>query len=315
MVYCKPMKITNHYGLPETLVRAVLDDEYDRGDSVMSVTQLIAPPRVVLLQNVNADKLEQDVVQRVPALLGTAVHKIIEKGSAGVPGHIVEERMFAEVLGWKISGAVDLQIDKGDGTWAINDWKVTSVYSVISDKPEWEQQLNCYAYLSYLAHGRVVSSLKIVAILRDWQRKQAELKPDYPQAQIAVVDIPVWTPMQQKTFVEDRVALHQAAQKAVDNGEPLAYCTDQERWVRGESWALMKEGRKSAIKIHDSKEAAEQHLADIGAAAHWVEHRPGNAIRCSGNYCLVSQWCRQYQEELSGGAGGGSGGMPERHDE
>jgi hypothetical protein len=166
-----------------------------------------------------------------------------------------------------------------------------------------------------LAHGRVVSSLKIVAILRDWQRKQAELKPDYPQAQIAVVDIPVWTPMQQKTFVEERVALHQAAQKAVDNGEPLAYCTDQERWVRGESWALMKEGRKSAIKIHDSKEAAEQHLADIGAAAHWVEHRPGNAIRCSGNYCLVSQWCRQYQEELSGGAGGGSGGMPERHDE
>jgi len=308
------MKITNHYNVPQTIVRAVLDDEYDRGDSVMSVTQLISPPRIVLLQDLNKDNLQLDVVDKVPALLGTAVHKIIEKGSAGMPGHVVEERMFAEVLGWKISGAVDLQIDNGDGTWAINDYKVTSVYSVTSDKPEWEQQLNCYAYLSYLAHGRVVSSLKIVAILRDWQRKQAELKPDYPQAQIAVVDIPVWTPMQQKTFVEERVALHQAAQKAVDNGEPLAYCTDQERWVRGESWALMKEGRKSAIKLYDSEAEAREACTNFGSG-HYVDHRRGSAIRCAGNYCLVSQWCRQYQEELSGGAGGGSGGMPERHDE
>lgn len=300
------MKITNHYGVPETLVRAVLDDEYDRGDSVMSVTQLISPPRVVLLQDVNADKLEQDVTQRIPALLGTAVHKIIEKGSAGMPGHIVEERMFAEVLGWKISGAVDLQIDNGDGTWAINDYKVTSVYSVLADKPEWEQQLNCYAYLSYISHGRRATSLKIVAILRDWQRKQAELKPDYPQSQIVVVDIPVWPLDQQKAFVEERVALHQAARKAVDNGEPLEYCTDQERWVRGESWALMKEGRKSAIKLYDNESEATTAAGNSGSD-YYVEHRSGKAIRCSGNFCLVSAYCRQWQEELSRSSGEGAG--------
>jgi hypothetical protein len=300
------MKITNKFSLPETLVRAVMDDEYDKGDSVLSVTQLIAPPRIVVLQKLNEHNLMSDVVDRVPSLLGTAVHKIIEKGSKDVPGHIVEERLFSDVCGWKISGAVDLQIQKGDGAWEINDWKVTSVYSVLSDKPEWEQQLNCYAYLAGKSHGRNVTSLKIVAILRDWQRKQAEIKADYPQSQIVMVDIPVWTPEQQEAYITERVGLHQAAQKAVDTGEPVAYCTDQERWVRGESWALMKEGRKSAIKLYDNEEQAREDCSKSGGGHH-VEHRRGSAVRCAGNYCLVSMWCRQWQEELGDSTGESTG--------
>ena len=283
-----------------------MDDEYDKGDSVLSVTQLIAPPRIVVLQKLNEHNLTSDVVDRVPSLLGTAVHKIIEKGSKDVPGHIVEERLFSDVCGWKISGAVDLQIQKGDGAWEINDWKVTSVYSVLSDKPEWEQQLNCYAYLASKSHGRNVTSLKIVAILRDWQRKQAEIKADYPQSQIVMVDIPVWTPEQQEAYITERVALHQAAQKAVDTGEPVAYCTDQERWVRGESWALMKEGRKSAVKLYDNEEQAREDCSKSGGGHH-VEHRRGSAVRCAGNYCLVSMWCRQWQEELGDSTGESSG--------
>lgn len=296
------MKLTNKHGIPETIVRAIADDEYDRGDSVLSVTQIISPPRIVLLQDLNKDNLESDVIDRVPSLLGTAVHKIIEKGAKDLPNHIIEERLFATINGWKISGAVDLQIDNGDGTWAINDYKVTSVYSVLSDKPEWEQQLNCYAYLARLAHGRNITSLKIIAILRDWQRKQAEIKADYPQGQIAVVDIPVWTPEQQEAYVTGRVALHQAARKAVDTGSDLDYCTDQERWVRGESWALVKEGRKSAVRLYDNETEANEAAAAAGNG-HSVQHRPGSAIRCAGNYCLVSAWCRQWQEELGSRSG------------
>lgn len=300
------MKLTNRHGVPETIVRAIADDEYDKGDSVLSVTQLISPPRIVILQSLNKDNLEADVADRVPSLLGTAVHKIIEKGSKDIPGHIVEERLFSEILGWKISGAVDLQIDNGDGTWAINDYKVTSVYSVQSDKPEWEQQLNCYAHLARKTHGRNVTSLKIVAILRDWQRKQAEIKADYPQAQISVVDIPVWTQEQQEAYITGRVALHQAAQKAVDTGAGLDYCSDQERWVRGESWALIKEGRKSAVKLYDNEDEANEAAARAGTG-HSVQHRAGSAIRCAGNYCLVSAWCRQWQEELGRSSGEGAG--------
>jgi hypothetical protein len=101
------------------------------------------------------------------------------------------------------------------------------------------------------------------------------------------------------------VALHQAAQKAVDNGEPLAYCTDQERWVRGESWALMKEGRKSAIKLYDNQIEASTAAGNSGTD-YYVEHRGGKAVRCSGNFCLVSAYCRQWQEELSRSSGEGA---------
>lgn len=300
------MRITNKYGLPQTLVNAVLDDEYDKGDSRLSVTQIISPPRVVQLQILNENNLEQDVSDRIPALLGSAVHKIIEKGSKDIPGHIVEERLFDEILGWKISGAVDLQIDNGDGTWEINDYKVTSVYSVQTEKPEWEQQLNCYAYLAYKFHERRATSLKIIAILRDWSSKQAEISPSYPQSRVSVVDIPVWSFDEQEAFMYERIALHQAAQKAVDSGGDLVYCTDQERWLRGEAWALMKEGRKSAVKLYDNKEEAGRACGEAGAG-HYVVHRPGNYIRCAGNYCLVSGWCKQWKETSGDCSGEGSG--------
>ena len=300
------MKITNKYNLPEALIRAIADDEYDRGDSIISVTGLISPPRINILQELNKDNLESDAVDRIPSLLGTAVHKILEKGAKTLENHIVEERLFADINGWRVSGAVDLQIDNGDGTWGICDYKITGVYSATSDKPEWEQQLNCYAYLSRLVHGRNVTSLKIIAILRDWMRKQAEIKADYPQAQVAVIDIPLWTQEEQKAFVEGRVSLHQAARKAVDTGDNLAYCTDQERWVRGESWALIKEGRKSAVKLYDNEDEANEAAARAGSG-HSVQHRAGSAIRCAGNYCLVSAWCRQWQEELGRSFGESSG--------
>ena len=295
------MQITNKFNLPQPLVSAVLDDEYSKGDSVLSVTQLISSPRIVLLQDVNADNLSVDVVDRVPALLGTAVHKILEKGCKDIPGYFVEERLFAEILGWKISGAVDLQIDNGNGTWSIEDYKCTSVYSVMDEKIEWIQQLNCYAYLAGIM-GRRVTKLRIVAILRDWQRKQAGLKPDYPECQVVGVDIPLWSHKEQEDFIYRRVSLHQAAKKAFDNGEPIPYCTDQERWMRGETWAVMKEGRKSAVKLHDSEEEARDTAERLGAG-HSVDHRPGSPIRCAGNYCMVAHWCRQYQEELSRSAG------------
>lgn len=287
------MKIKNSFGLPETLVRAVMDDEYDRGDAVLSVTQLISSPRIVLLQDLNADNLESDVVDRIPSLLGTAVHKIVEKGAKGLENHIVEERLFATVRGWKISGAVDLQIDHGDNVWEINDYKVTSTYSVMVEKTEWEEQLNLYAALTWLQHGRNVTTLKIVAILRDWQRKKAAYEMDYPPTQVVVVDIPVWDRGKQLMFLNERVRLHQAAREAVDKGEPLPYCTDKERWLRNDVWAVMKKGRKSAIRLHDKESAANTDL--LGRTRdHYVERRPGEPVRCSGNYCLVSKFCKQW---------------------
>lgn len=296
------MQITNRYNLPSAIVNNVLNDEYSRGDAMLSVTQLLNSPRIVILQRLNEDKMSVDVVDRLPSLLGTAMHKVLEKGAN--PGEIVEERFFLEILGWKISGAVDLQIPKKDGTWEINDYKMTSVYSVMSEKWEWEAQLNMYAYLMRESTGRRVSSMKIVAILKDWNRKQGAFKPDYPEAPIVVVDVPVWDDARQKEYIEGRVAIHQANAMALDSGGQIDYCSDQERWLRNEKWAVTKKGRKSAVKLFDTEEEANDWIArqdDGGSLA--CEHRAGEPVRCAGDYCGVSQWCRQWLGQPDQGAG------------
>ena len=75
----------------------------------MSVTGLLTSPRIVQLREKYDHLIEQDVTELIPSLWGTAMHYILEQGK--VPGHIVEERIFAELDGWSVSGAIDLQIE------------------------------------------------------------------------------------------------------------------------------------------------------------------------------------------------------------
>jgi len=300
------MKITNRHNAPSAIVNNVMNDEYSRGDADISVTQLLSSPRIVLLQRVNEHNMETDVVDRIPSMLGTAMHKVLEKGAN--PGEIVEERFFYTILGVKVSGAVDLQIPKADGTWEINDYKITSVYSVMADKWEWAAQLNMYAYLMRMATGRRATTLKIVAILKDWSRKQGEFKPDYPPAPLVMVDVELWSDEKQEAYIQERVLLHKKNEESLDIGGPIDDCTDDERWLRGEKHAVMKKGRKSAVKLFDKKEDADDWIGQQDDEALSVEHRPGDPIRCSGDYCGVSKWCKQWIAVQAGSGTGQSAG-------
>ena len=92
-------------------------------------------------------EIERDAVDQIWSLFGTSVHAILERSEDTMFSE-TEQRLYAEVNGWKFSGAIDRQeIDKKDGSVNIVDYKVTSVWSVIFGKVEWERQLNCYAYL------------------------------------------------------------------------------------------------------------------------------------------------------------------------
>jgi hypothetical protein len=291
------MQFTNNHNVPSAIVNNVLNDEYTKGDADISVTQLLNSPRIVLLQRVNDDKMVADIVDRLPSVLGTAMHKVLEKGAN--PGELVEERFFYDILGWTVSGAVDLQIPKPDGTWEINDYKMTSVYSVMAEKWEWTAQLNMYAYLMRMATGRRATTLKIVAILKDWNRRQGAFKPDYPDAPIVMVDVEVWSDERQEEYIRERVAIHKFNEDRLDNGDAIDHCTDEERWLRGEKYAVMKKGRKSAVKLFDIKEDANDWVEQQDEALT-IEHRPGEPVRCAGNYCGVAQWCKQFITEQVG---------------
>jgi len=285
------MKITNNYGLPESFVAFAKADRYSSGAADISVTGLIDSPRVRVLRRENAGEAETDVVDMVWALFGTAVHHVLEASSDGEKV-IQEERLFAEIGGWTVSGAIDHQ-EIIDGKVQITDYKVTGAYSVIFGKQEWELQQNCYAHLVRLTKGLEVSAIRICAIIRDWNRRKAMMEPEYPKTPVVVIDLPLWSAERAHAYMLERVALHQNADMMFDlkGEEPL--CSDEERWLRGEKWAVMKGSAKRAAKLCNTEQEAIEYVGTDNALR--VEHRPGEYVRCDGDYCGVAEFCSQYR--------------------
>lgn len=282
------MKFTNVSNLPPAVMNLLTSQAYEpKGDT--SVTRLIKPPRIVALQKRHHDKIVQDAQQYSWSLLGSAVHAMLQ-GSAG-DGVIVEKRLHTEIFGWDVNGQPDIYYPD---TRIEHDYKVTSVWAFIfADKPEWEQQLNLNAMLHRL-HGQPVEQIAIIAILRDWQQRKAETERDYPQHAIHVVGQPVWDQDQCIDFAEQRVALHQDAQKLPDDELPL--CMEKERWFRTGGFPVMKNNNKRADRVYDTQGEATKHIEretinlKKGRFFMPVVERPGENIRCI-RYCDVAEFC------------------------
>ena len=283
--------VTNKFNLPEFVVDALTYSDYSRGDSDISVTQLIDSPRIAQLQQQHAGEQSKDAVDFVWSRFGTSVHTMFEESLKATGSAVItEERLFTETQGWKLSGAIDAQEVADDGV-IISDFKVTSVWSVVFDKSSWHKQLNVYAYLVRKAKGQTVKKLQIVALLRDWVRRKAEQGGDYPSAPIVVIDIPLWSDEKQDAYVESQIKMHI---EATNTDQPLISCTSEEMWEKETVYAVMKKGRKSAVRLYKSKPEAEERAEKEGSN-HSVEVRKGEKTRCKGDWCGVSKWCDQYQ--------------------
>lgn len=291
------MKITNKFNVPETLVALAARDYYSKGKSDYSVTEIISPPRIQRLRRTHFDEIEQDASDMLWMLLGTALHVVAERSE--VSGHTNEERLSAEINGIILSGAIDLQKDELDGI-TITDYKFTSAWALMNDKPEWEQQQNIYKYLVERVKKRPVKGLKICALIRDWSKRNAMHKADYPQAPIQVIDIPMWTFDRTEAFIKERVEMHRDSKVSDDFGDELPLCSEEERWVRSTTYAVKKDGRKTAVRVFDTQDEADALLKEMPEKDKgFIEIRKGEAVRCTGNYCGVSQWCTQYQSTLT----------------
>lgn len=272
--------ITNTLNLPAAIVRAVQNDPYTAGNSDISATKLIDAPQVVHLSRTHHDKLTVDVSERIWALLGQAVHTILERAGLREDGMVVEERLYADVLGWKISGQVDrMHVDAGK----LSDYKVTTVYKK-NGSDSWTKQLNVLRWLAH-QNGHEVNELEIVAIFRDWRKTDSERQADYPAAAVQVIPVPVWSLEEAEDYIYERVALHQAARKGAD-----VPCSDTDRWYSGTKYALMKDGGKRALRVVDSRDMLEP-VAD----GYHVQERVGEYKRCQ-HYCDVRDFCAQWAD-------------------
>jgi len=293
------LKYTNVHNIPEEIIRAVHNDSYSRGASTISVTGLLRPPQMRLLEEKHIDDISVDVSDEIWKLLGQSVHTILERANEDNPDTITEERMYANVGGWTVSGQTDsISVDSG----ILKDYKVTSVWSVISamkeGKIDWEQQLNCYDWLNRQNYPeRIINQLNIITINRDWSKNQKMRSgADYPDAPVSVISIPKWSHEEQEEFIKERVSIHQEAEADFLISEELPRCTDVELWKRKDTHRVMKKGRKSALRVLETQELAEEYITGhVDENKLSIEFLKGEAIRC--NYCQVAEFCNQYKQE------------------
>jgi hypothetical protein len=200
-----------------------------------------------------------------------------------------ETRVFTKISNKVISSQIDnLCLDHG----RLVDFKVTTSYKFKNNRPpdpDYIAQLNTQSFI-LRKNGFTVNSLGIVAILRDWSKLEAMRDQDYPQLQVVSQPIPMWNDEQTLSFLEMRIAAHEAAKAT------LPECSDTEMWAREDVYAVTKRGAAKAVKLFRGigADKAAQAYADNLGEKYDVEFRAGDRIRCA-SYCSVSKFCDQYK--------------------
>lgn len=257
------MIYTNNYNLPETIYKVLTQDTYDlsnQPDNLISVSTLLQPPNIAVLQRRHVNELTEDISESLWRVFGSAVHKLYEC-ITDLEGYIPEKRFYYDWTAQKIvldcvdnshfyiTGKVDLLNTKQN---KIEDYKVTSVYTIIYNpdgKHEWIEQLNCYAFLARKA-GFDVQNLQINSILRDWNKKDTA-KKNYPTLPIHIIDLPVWSDDVIYNFINNKIQQYDKMRQKSDQN--LDCCDEKDQWI----------------------------------------NKAGEALRCE-RYCNVKKWCNKY---------------------
>jgi len=285
------MGLTNKWNIPAPIVRAIENDDYDRGDSDISVTQLIDAPLQRYLKEKHKDEIIEDASDKIYALMGKGMHQILENAGTRY-NEIAEERFFTMIEDIVLSGQIDFMYWDNDG-WIIQDYKWMSVWEwIYGIKQNKVEQLNCLAYLAR-KNFLLVKGIEVVMLFRDWSKTKSERESNYPKTQVIVFPVELWSQEKQKEYVRKRVSLHFR--------EEVGCCTPEERWQTETKYAVMKEGRKTALKVAEDLKSAMQYIEDavkpIERPRCFIEERPGASIRCE-SYCIVKKFC-PYLKEVS----------------
>lgn len=275
------MKVTNSMGLPQAFVNAVNLEKHNK-EGCYSATTLLKGACETILGNRHFDEIEVDVADCVWQIWGTAVHSIFEK--AGIEG-LKEESFEVPVGNSKVTGRVDLFDEKNN---VLYDWKTASTYKItFNDFEDWRKQGLIYAWLMK-QNGVIVKKCRFIALLKDHSKSKAKTDPQYPQKPVwnYEFDVTEEALAEIEKFIIAKVQeLETQSQKA---DEEITPCTAEERWATEDKWAVMKNGRKTALKLCNSEEEAKSFSGD------YIEFRQGESRKCA-DYCNCKDFCPFYK--------------------
>lgn len=289
------MIITNKLGLPRAFVE-MAEREYEYKPKQYSVTSLLRGIRETILLRRYDKKIKVDVSDMIWLLWGQATHHILEQQQEE---HFELKEGYLRIdigNGYKLSGYFDLYNGQ---TKAITDYKTCSVWKVIfRDYEDWKKQLLMYAWMMKKT-GFPVKRGEIVAIMKDHSKKKAERESGYPDFPVQRIKFE-FSPEdfeEIEEFIRQRFQVIAAAEKLPDDKLPV--CTPEERYRNGDKYAVMKKGRKSALRVLDTEEEAKKWMEENGKG-EYIEYRPGTDDKCI-HYCYAREFCSYYQENVKEG--------------
>lgn len=287
------MTITNIYNLPQPFVDAV-SREYTPTPKRYSVTTILKDNREIILSRRHSDEIQQDVSDMIWAIFGSAVHKVLE--TANPQDELLKEFfMSAEIIeGYTLSGICDVY-DTTNGE--VIDYKVVSTFKCLKgDFEDFRKQglLYCYLLRRRKFHA---SKATFYMILRDWQGSKARYDASYPQHQVQKVTFE-FTDKDfeecEKWVIEKFESLKHDEELSDDE---LPVCSPESRWRTQTVFAVMKKGRKSALKLCATADEAQAESKARGG--DYIEVRQGTDRKCT-DYCSCAAFCEYYQKQYGG---------------
>lgn len=280
------MTTTNEMNMPQAFVNFVSNVRHN-APGTLSATTLLKGDKEIVLYDRHFDELTQDAAELVWATFGTAVHSIMENQNDDA---FKEEAFEVPVGNWKVTGRVDRYDMEHE---ILEDWKTASVWKVIyGDFSEWKAQGLTYAWLMKQS-GLNVKRCRFIALLKDHSKTEAKRKADYPQRPVYIYEFDVTDADLEATEarIKAKIASVTEAYKLGDDDIPP--CTEEERWATATKYAVMKEGRKTALKVCDTMSDAQAYMRDMGGSR--IDIRPGESKKCA-DYCPCAEFCNFYHD-------------------
>ena len=280
------MNVTNRLRLPEAFVKAVSTTRHNEA-GCFSATTLNKGAKEIILTDRHFDEITVDAADSVWAVWGTAVHALLESQP---DNNFHEEYFKVPVSNSFVTGQVD-SYDMENGV--INDWKTASVWKVqFNDFKDWRAQGLTYAWLLQQS-GLDVKKCRFVALLKDHSKTKAKNDSSYPQSPVFIYEFDVTAADLEETAARILAKVQEIESAYKLDDDAIEPCSAEERWADGEKWAVMKNGRKTAVKVFDNQLDADAMAGELGNS-HYVEHRPAISRKC-GDYCKCKEFCNFYK--------------------
>jgi len=274
--------VTNRYNLPQALVNLTKDKEYI--ENRYSITELLGSTREILLSRKHAKEIEVDVADTIPALFGSAVHKLLEEADS----ENAEVKMeYTLEDGTTIVGIAD-KISED----AIEDYKTCSVSKIQKqDFDDWRKQGLAYAWLHYKLTGEIKRKLKFHALMKDWSKLRCVNSSNYP-----TVPLYTWEYNISDSDYDYIEKLIKNKVMDIKSGN-MSVCTDEERWFTGNKYAVFRKvGDKRAAIVCDTEREAHDYITNKCDGAGEIEVRKGECLKCK-YYCKVAKFCEYAKED------------------